>query len=279
MTYCGGTMTEQELQPDRRAARRSAARVAASRWGRWLVLTRRPTMWSLLVPVVAVLAGVLFSTSGQASRGTDLRSDAPGLADVIRERQRLMADRVREVAAVRADVDRLTAAAAPWSERIAKLSGAADALAAGAGTAAVEGDTLTVALDDSPLTSDQLPEWATVDDIVVHQQDVQAVVNALWRGGAEAMMLMDQRVISTSAVRCVGNTLILQGRVYSPPYVISVIGDPAALEAALDADPTIDRYREYVSALGLGYAVERTGIKTFPAFAGTLSLTSARVAD
>ncbi|MCB1301379.1 MAG: DUF881 domain-containing protein, partial [Tetrasphaera sp.] len=73
--------------------------------------------------------------------------------------------------------------------------------------------------------------------------------------------------------------LILQGRVYSPPFVISVIGDPAALEAALDADPTIDRYREYVSALGLGYAVERTGIKTFPAFAGTLSLTSARVAD
>ena len=29
--------------------------------------------------------------------------------------------------------------------------------------------------------------------------------------------LQDQRVISTSAVRRVGNTLILQGRVYSPP--------------------------------------------------------------
>ena len=44
------------------------------------------------------------------------------------------------------------------------------------------------------------------------------MVNALWAGGAEAMQIMDQRVISTSAVRCVGNTLILQGRVYSPPY-------------------------------------------------------------
>ena len=50
------------------------------------------------------------------------------------------------------------------------------------------------------------------DDLVVHQQDVQSVVNALWAGGAEAMMIMDQRVVNTSAVRCIGNTLLLQGR-------------------------------------------------------------------
>ncbi len=56
------------------------------------------------------------------------------------------------------------------------------------------------------------------DDLVVHQQDVQAVVNALWAGGADAVQVMDQRLLSTSAVRCVGNTLLLNGRVYSPPY-------------------------------------------------------------
>ena len=55
------------------------------------------------------------------------------------------------------------------------------------------------------------------------------MVNALWSGGAEAMQIMDQRVIATSAVRCVGNTLILQGRVYSPPYTITAIGDPERL--------------------------------------------------
>ena len=87
---------------------------------------------------------------------------------------------------------------------------------------------------------------------------------------------MDQRVIATGAVRCVGNTLILQGRVYSPPFVISAIGDPSALEAALAADPVLTRYQEYVVALGLGYAVERTGEKTFPAFTGPLSNSAAR---
>ena len=79
------------------------------------------------------------------------------------------------------------------------------------------------------------------DDVVVHQQDVQGVVNALWAGGAEAMQIMDQRVISTSAVRCVGNTLILQGRVYSPPYDIKAIGNPdGSLKAARPRPPGAD---------------------------------------
>ena len=90
------------------------------------------------------------------------------------------------------------------------------------------------------------------------------MVNALWAGGAEAMMLQDQRVISTSAVRCVGNTLILQGRVYSPPYVITAIGDVQGMRAALDADPAVTIYRQYVDALGLGYDVETRPRSTLP---------------
>ena len=71
-------------------------------------------------------------------------------------------------------------------------------------------------------------------------------------------MIQDQRVISTTAVRCVGNTLILQGRVYRPPYVISAIGDRKTLQAALDADPAVRIYREWVDAVGLGYDVQTT---------------------
>ncbi len=243
---------------------------------RLLVLTRNPSRWSALVPLVGILAGILFTTSSQASRGTDLRSELTGLPDLIRERQVSNADRGRELAAMQAEIDRLSEAAAPGNATLTTLTERTDALAPSTGTAPGRGQSLTVALDDSPLTIEQLPDWANVDDIVVHQQDVQAVVNALWRGGAEAMTIMDQRVIATSAVRCVGNTLILQGRVYSPPFVISAIGDPSALEAALAADPVLTRYQEYVVALGLGYAVERTGEKTFPAFIGPLSNSAAR---
>ena len=39
-------------------------------------------------------------------------------------------------------------------------------------------------LNDSPLKSHELPTGFSVDDIIVHQQDVRAVVNALWQNGA-----------------------------------------------------------------------------------------------
>jgi uncharacterized protein YlxW (UPF0749 family) len=134
----------------------------------------------------------------------------------------------------------------------------------------VTGPAVRVRLDDAKLVSGEVPAGADPDDYVIHQQDVQAVVNALWAGGAEAMMLQDQRVISTSAVRCVGNTLILQGRVYSPPYVITAMGDTAAMQQALATDPDVENLRQWSVAVGLGYDVSVPGQQTFPAYSGSI---------
>ena len=111
----------------------------------------------------------------------------------------------------------------------------ADEFLEAAGLTAVHGPGIQVSLDDAPRQADgSLPRGATVNDVVVHQQDVQAVVNALWSGGAEAVAIMGVRLISTSAVRCVGNTLLLHGQVYSPPFVIEAIGDTEGMADALE---------------------------------------------
>lgn len=241
-------------------------------------LTRRPTLWSAVVPLVAVAAGVLFAVSASTAKGTDLRSSSTDLPGLIRQETRantLAANRVR---ALRSEVDRLSAQQAPGDQQVAQLSRAAQRLSLDAGTQAVTGPTVRVTLTDAKNVPSVLPRDLTVDDYVVHQQDVQAVVNALWRGGAEAMMLMDQRVVSTSAVRCVGNTLILQGRVYSPPYVITAMGKPSDLRSALDESPAISIYRQWVDAVGLGYDVQTQASQTFPAFAGSVDLRYAQAA-
>mgnify|MGYP002738158794 CR=1 FL=1 len=110
-----------------------------------------------------------------------------------------------------------------------------------------------------------------------HQQDLQGVINALWAGGAEAIMVQDQRIIATSSVQCVGNTLYLEGRVYSPPYTVTAIGDPEALHAALQADPVVQTYREWSAAVGLGYQVEDLGQTELPAFVGTVRPQHAKI--
>jgi uncharacterized protein YlxW (UPF0749 family) len=238
---------------------------------RWR-LSRQLTMWTILVPLVAVLAGALFSASSGAAQGTNLRSAASSLGDFIRDETRRGTIRAREVTRLQEEVDALTEVQRDRDEAVASIVDQAELLAAEAGTVAVTGPGLAVSLTDSPLRGDQIPPGLTVDDLVVHQQDVQGVVNALWRGGAEAMMIQDQRVITTSAVRCVGNTLILQGRVYSPPFVITAIGDPERLQDALDTDPAVQIYQEYVEVAGLGYAVETMDRIDAPAYSGSLRL-------
>jgi uncharacterized protein YlxW (UPF0749 family) len=229
------------------------------------------SVWTAVVPVAAAVAGLLFATSAQTARGTDLRaSGRTDLVDVIRHQTFEVKQRAASVQQLQAQVDRLTAQSSPGNAAISKVRHQADALAPMVGTRAVTGPGLKVTLDDAHRTAASLPEGFTADDIVVHQQDVQSVVNALWAGGAEGMMLQDQRVISTSAVRCVGNTLILQGRVYSPPYRITAIGDIDRMERGLDADPSVTIYKQYVDAVGLGYGLHTLGSTEFPAYSGSV---------
>jgi uncharacterized protein YlxW (UPF0749 family) len=243
---------------------------------RRIVLGRRTSGWSAVVPVVLAVAGLLGTASAQTARGTDLRSvGRTDTADVIREQQHRADVQEARVEALRRQVQELTARAAPAGSDLAQLETAIRQLGVTAGTVPVQGPGVTVRLDDAPHDG-TVPDGFTPDDLVVHQQDVQAVVNALWASGAEAMMLMDQRVISTSAVRCVGNVLILQGRVYSPPYVVTAIGDPAALQRGLERSSPLRIYREYVDAVGLGYQVSTRRTVRMPAFDGPIQLEDVR---
>jgi uncharacterized protein YlxW (UPF0749 family) len=224
------------------------------------------------------LAGLIFWTSFNTAQGTNLRTDDSmlRLTDLIYERDRANQRLDGDNASLREDVDSLAerdhgAGTAPGKElREAERA---------AGATEVDGAGLTVTLTDAPPDATALIPGVpdpTPDTLVVHQQDLQAVVNALWAGGAEGIRVMDQRLISTSAVRCVGNTLILQGRVYSPPYKITAVGDPRDLQAALDAEPAVQNYLRYVEAYGLGYEVDPHDSVTLPGYSGTVDLHHAR---
>ncbi|GAB3580215.1 DUF881 domain-containing protein [Calidifontibacter terrae] len=235
---------------------------------------KRRTPWTAMVTVVAVSAGLMFGVSARAAKGTDLRPGQRDLVQVVQEADRRVKERATTVRSLQTEVDTLSKGkAAPGA---ASVGAAADAQAPAAGFTAVKGSVVTVSLDDSHRDPSTLPAGGNLNWMVVHQQDVQSVVNALWRGGATSMMLMDQRVISTSAVRCVGNTLILQGRVYSPPFTISAMGDPTALKAALQDDPDVSNYRDYVDLVGIGYDVKTKSEVTFPAYEGSPKLQYAK---
>jgi uncharacterized protein YlxW (UPF0749 family) len=241
---------------------------------------RRPG-WSVGVPIIALAAGVLFTTTATTAGGTSLRDDRrPRLAQLIEARRARVEADTAKVAALRAQVEAQSDALGSSDRPIADEVARADTYRAGAGYTALHGPGLTVSLDDAPRRAEEnRPSDVTNDDLLVHQQDVQAVVNALWAGGAEAMSIMNVRVISTSAVRCVGNTLLLHGRVYSPPFRISAIGDPAAMQAALAASEGVRLFRDAAAAYGLGYEEVVEDDVRVPAYDGSGALRHADVPD
>lgn len=216
----------------------------------------RQSPWRFGVPLVCLLAGLLLAATHGVSGGAEIRrSDAPRLVDLVRETQasvnRLSAQREQLAAKIDAAHGRSSdAALAAMLRRSAQLAGEA-------GMSPVHGPGLVVTLQDAQRDANgRFPRDASPDDLVVHQQDIQAVLNALWSAGAEAIQMQDQRIIATSVPRCVGNTLLLNGRTYSPPYTITAIGNAAAMQAALAAAPLVTLYKQYAVRFGLGYQEE-----------------------
>ena len=229
--------------------------------------SNRSALSMIAVCVIFAFSGYLLMTNLRVNRSSTVTSDT---ANLVEQRVNQVNDLQQEVNSLSRQIDTLNIVADDGSGASAQ-NNTEDA---GSGTvlAAVEGQGLTVTLNDSPLWENMVDgsgSSTNINDYVIHQQDVEAVVNALWRGGAESMMIQDQRVLFNSAVICQGNVLLLQGKKYSPPYTISAIGPVSSMRNALDSSEAIKIYQEYVSAFGLGWKVQQADLN-FPEAAALL---------
>jgi len=190
------------------------------------------------------------------------------LAALIERQQDTAAKLRREIESLRADVqaaslgpDKAAAATRAASLRSSQLA---------AGLVALRGPGMRVELADS--TREESPS-GDVNDLVIHSSDVQAVVNALWRSGAEAISINGERLVGTSAVLCVGNTLLLNGTVHSPPYVMSALG---ADRNKFEADALVQRLHEHAKAFSLKFSVRSVNTVTVAAYDGSTTPKYAR---
>ena len=90
--------------------------------------------------------------------------------------------------------------------------------------------------------------------------------------------MQGQRLISTSGIKCVGNTVVLDGVPYSPPYVIKAVGNTLSMNSALATSPETITYANYASdsKYQLGLKVESVDNLKVPAYAGPVSLRYAK---
>jgi uncharacterized protein YlxW (UPF0749 family) len=224
------------------------------------------------VPLAAALLGFLAVVAASQPPRAIRETRRLELADLIREEDARIRSLRRQVRALDADLGEIARARSRAGGGLRALEARSSELAMLAGVAPARGPGVAVTLEDSSAARSPTGD---PNDLIVHERDIQTVVNALWASGAEAVAVAGERLTSGSAVRCAGNTLLLHGTLRSPPYRISAIGEPATLESALLGQPGMDRMLAAVQAFGLGFSVERATVE-MPSSGPALILRAAR---
>ncbi len=235
--------------------------------------------WRWGTPTVVVVCGALFAVSALNSEGTDLR---PGryrdLASVVETESRQYDALAARVAGLTEQVEVLSAAVG--SDEVARYRQRVDRLEDPAGLQPRRGAGVSIVLADAP---EEIVDRALADGdidlnrLVVHQQDIQAVVNALWNGGASAVTVEGQRIVTTTGIKCEGNAVQLQGIPYPQPYEIAAVGDPEALVAAIEGDDYLANYRLDAAdpSIDIGWDLALEPEVVAPAYDGLLDLSYA----
>jgi uncharacterized protein YlxW (UPF0749 family) len=152
-----------------------------------------------------------------------------------------------------------------------------------AGLVAVTGPGVVVTLRDSknpPPKPADMAQDIYVEEFakyyIIHDADIQMVINELRASGAEAIAVNDQRVVSTTAVRCVGPVVMVNNtQTQGSPVRIAAIGDPETLSSALTMHNGVrDTFVNDPSM----FSMDKASSLTLPAYAGASPLRFAKEA-
>lgn len=77
-----------------------------------------------------------------------------------------------------------------------------------------------------------------VNDDIIHDIDILNILNDLKVAGAEAISINNQRIMSTTEIKCGGPIIRINGKSFATPFIIRAIGEPNHLMAAVTAPGT-----------------------------------------
>lgn len=87
------------------------------------------------------------------------------------------------------------------------------------GLESVRGEGVEIFLDDGIRDSSQ-----DTDQALIHPADLRDIVNQLRIAGAEGIAINDQRIIASTSITSVGNTVLVNNFHLAPPFHIATVG-------------------------------------------------------
>jgi uncharacterized protein YlxW (UPF0749 family) len=193
--------------------------------------------------ILGTFIGVALKTQDRRRADNLPSATYSGLAEAYLNQRQTISDQLT-INSLEKQNAQLTSALAERSPKLQALNDELNQARAIAGLTAVYGPGVVVTLQDSPRYKAMQenkgpalapsPSSAILLNFIIHDVDIQRVLTELKAGGAESFAVNGQRVIATTAIRCVGPAIQVNGIPLTPPYKIYAIGDPPTLDESLE---------------------------------------------
>jgi uncharacterized protein YlxW (UPF0749 family) len=136
---------------------------------------------------------------------------------------------------------------------------------------AVHGPGITIVVGDAsgsdqvdPTTGQRVPVPAD-DNGRIQDRDLQALVNAVWAAGAEAVSVGGQRLAPTTTIRAAGEAILVDLRPVQSPYTIAAVGAPGTLLPRFADSTAARRFQSYTDLYGIQFGVHAADDLRLPA--------------
>jgi len=240
--------------------------------------SQRHQPWLWQVTVLCFVLGLLVAGSLQTVSSIRRSGTSPGrvgfggapnpsLVATLRQRE-------QEIAELRKKQTDLENILAEGSGKLQALNEELQRVKLLSGLTEVEGPGILLILQDGKPRSNRAFE---AERLIIHDYDLQMVVNELIASGAEAIAINGQRIVSRTAIRCVGPTIMVNNVPVVPPLEIIAIGDPGTLMGGLNLPGGyLDDLRSTDPSM---FRLERKSKLRVPAYTGSTEVRWAKPVD
>ena len=222
--------------------------------------------WLLPITIVCIISGLFlaFVLKVQANNHTTnpLSQKNTNLVMIINDLEKEIKNQENIIEKIRNDLSNLQNE--PTRGKLQELQEQLKTARIAAGLTPVVGEGLLITIDDNKEGLKANPQ----DDpnkYIVHFEYILNLVTDLRIGGAEAISVNGQRLITTSEIRCVGNVILVNTTRIAPPYEIRVIGSPKLLAEIVNSGEL-----DILKSLNFPVTIQESNAVIIPAYKGDL---------
>lgn len=140
------------------------------------------------------------------------------------------------------------------------------------GATELKGRGISIKIDDSK-------NGLSTVDAITHAADLRDLINFLWSVGAEAISINNERVVFSTSIDCIVNTILINNTKTAPPFAINVIGESKVLERQINNSNNLKDIKKRVKSEGLILEIKINNDLIIPAYNGSLVFNQAQIVE